>query len=156
MNLKLDRDEKIEFKVSNNEIHIRACPDSFSALCQLIESFSSPTSSPSGTNYNTNITYNENGNSNFDNLSYPDGDLIEDAMGDVHQELDSNEDLLINSDDDQIDFKTDEGSPPLDESSFFITAPIFYVNGGNSDSSFSNCNCNFVEFQILILVTCTL
>lgn len=43
-----------------------------------------------------------------------------------------------------------------DESSFFITAPIFYVNGGNSDSSFSNCNCNFVEFQILILVTCTL
>ena len=119
LNLKLDRDEKIEFKVSNNEIHIRACPDSFSALCQLIESFSSP-SSPSGTNYNTNITYSENGNSNFDNLNYPDGDLIEDAMGDVHQELDSNEDLLINSDDDQIDFKTDEGSPPLDESSFFI------------------------------------
>ncbi len=107
LNLKLGKDGKLEFKLSNNAIDIRVCNDSFSALCQVISSLTS-SSSPTAEmecNSTENVTFQ-------DNL---DGNLIEDALGE------NNEDMYESGDSDEEPPKfCNCESPPLDESGFWI------------------------------------
>lgn len=39
LNLKLSKDGRLELKISNNEINVKACPDSLATLCQFLQSF---------------------------------------------------------------------------------------------------------------------
>ena len=80
LNLKLSKDsKKLEFKVSNNAIDVRVCADSLSALCQIITSLTSNTSS--------NIEMETNSSENIPFDKDFDGKLMEDAMGDNDEEM---------------------------------------------------------------------
>jgi hypothetical protein len=109
LNLKLAKDGKLEFKVSNNAIDIRVCADSFSALCHIISSLTS-----SSTN-NNDIESTDPDNSVFEKTF--DGKLMEDAMGD-------NEEVVMTSEDSDDElppkFCTNCDSPQMDESGFWV------------------------------------
>ncbi|XP_054166820.1 autophagy-related protein 2 homolog A-like [Oppia nitens] len=110
INLKLSRDGKLEFKVSNNAIDVRVCADSFTALCQIISSLTENTSS----NASVDSNISDNNMTPFEKTF--DDKLMEDAMGDSEDMITKDED----SDDEPPKFCTNCESPPMDMSDFWV------------------------------------
>ena len=109
LNLKYSKDDKLEFKVSNNAIDVRVCADSFSALCQIISSLTS--SSTNNSEVESIASENASVEKTFD------GDLMDDAMGDNDLTMAESED---ESDEEPPKFCTNCESPQMDESGFWI------------------------------------
>lgn len=107
LNLKFSKDEKLEFKMSNNAIDVRVCADSFTALCQIISSLTANSS---------NVSEIESIESENTSMASFDGDLMEDAMGDSEQPMSDSDD----NDEEPPKFCQCPEIPQMDESGFWI------------------------------------
>ncbi|CAG2106479.1 unnamed protein product, partial [Medioppia subpectinata] len=127
LNLKLGKDGKLEFKVSNNAIDIRCCADSFVALCQVISSLTS--SSTNNMDIENDDLYSSSPENAFDDK------LMEDAMGDNDNSSPENafddklmEDAMGDNDEEDSDDEPPKfdnvcskcDSPQMDESGFWV------------------------------------